>query len=229
VNCDDVITQANAYALGALSAEETAAVEAHLATCPRAAADREVIATHRAMLLLAYDDPATAPPPPAGLGERIVAVAQTQAAPVTTDQLHGRPVALRRWFAGAAAVLLGVVLAAGLVAWLNGGGGAGLHYVYRADSGAELRIEGHDGDGPVTVTMAGFAPQAEGMAYQVWAIRGDAWLSIGICNTDEAGWWQGDFAFSLASGDEIALTVSTAEGGAAGGNRIALREVTPAR
>lgn len=222
MNCDELAELAPAYAAGALDAEERSAVEAHLAGCPWAARDRALIADYHALLLLAYDEPDPSSPLPAGMQERILAAGRAQAL------AHGGGRRRRRWRwpAAAAAVVL-VVVVGTLGVLLARDEPRALHYVYRSDAGAELRVEGDEGRGLATVTMAGFAPQEQGLAYQVWAIRDGAWLSIGVCNTNEAGWWHGDFAFTLTSGDEIALTVAPAGGGTAEDARIALREVVP--
>ena len=222
MNCDELAELAPAYAAGALDAEERSAVDTHLAECLWAARDRALIADYHALLLLAFDEPDASSPLQAGMQERILVASRAQ----SPARGGGRPRRRWRWPTAAAAVVLAVFIGT-LGVFITRDEPGALHYVYRSDAGAELRVDGNDGRGPATVTMAGFAPQEQGLAYQVWAIRDGAWLSIGVCNTNEAGWWHGDFAFTLASGDEIALTVAPEGGGTAEDGRIALREVVP--
>ena len=65
---------------------------------------------------------------------------------------------------------------------------------------------------PVKVTLSGLRRRPEGEGYQVWVVRDDAWVSVGICNTNENGWWQGDFDFALDDEDLLAVTVEPSGG-----------------
>jgi anti-sigma-K factor RskA len=62
--------------------------------------------------------------------------------------------------------------------------------------------------------MAGLARLPAGSAYQLWAVQDGSWNTIGVCNTDADGWWQGSFPYALRPGEDVAVTVEPAGGSA---------------
>ncbi|MDA1003598.1 MAG: anti-sigma factor [Chloroflexi bacterium] len=216
---DEVRDLLPAYALGALDQDEHAAVEEHLGGCREH--DEELIelrATVLALGTLAEErEPSAAL---AGEIERLTGEVPGDRSAVAP--VHMRPLAepgarrsvAHRWWprAAAAAAVLLVVFTAG---WLAGGTlGAEERYSYvvQAPGGAVLEFSGIAGDDAVTVWMAGLDRLPPDQRYQIWAIRDDRWVTIGICNTNAEGRWRGDFAFTLATDEEIALTIEPTPG-----------------
>lgn len=122
------------------------------------------------------------------------------------------------WLAGAAAVIALVIFGAG---WYAGARSVSdptalVRYSYemRGPNGQLVRFAGIEGSERVTVTMDGLQPQPDGQQYQVWAIRDGKWITLGHCNTNQRGWWKGDFEFKLNRGEEVALTVEPTGGSA---------------
>jgi Putative zinc-finger len=119
-NCREWRTSLGAYALGQLSEDERAGLEAHLEGCPECRAEAESLAGVARLMPLA--DPARisepAPRPPAQLRERIEAV-------IGAEQAGERRTRRRRRFGfafgGIAAAAAAAVLA--IVAFTGGGGG----------------------------------------------------------------------------------------------------------
>lgn len=109
MTCEELEERLDAYALGALDAEEVRAVEAHLSQCGRCAA--EAADALRAASALALTAPFLQPRP--ALRERVLTAARRDvAAAAGPGPLAGRRLA---WAKGAAAVLL--VAALGLGSW----------------------------------------------------------------------------------------------------------------
>ena len=77
---------------------------------------------------------------------------------------------------------------------------------------AWMRAEALAGESPVKVTPAGLRRLPEDVGYQVWAVRDPEWVSIGICNTDDEGWWDGDFDFAMQDGDALVVTIEPRTG-----------------
>ena len=145
---------------------------------------------------------ATAPTP-------IARAAAPPAAMLTSRRTGGG----RRWpLAAAAAAVVVVVFAAGWLAGIRIGAEARYSYLVQAPGGAVLQFSGVAGDDAVTVWMAGLDRLPADQRYQLWAIRDGRWLTIGVCNTNAEGRWRGDFAFSLVSEEEIALTIEPKPG-----------------
>ncbi|MGE3962067.1 MAG: anti-sigma factor [Dehalococcoidia bacterium] len=209
MNCDAVDELLAAYALDAVDADERAAIEAHLATCGQHEEAGELIAAAAGLAWLAEERE-----PSAELEARLLG-AVAASAPTSLPARRPRGIALR-WPAAiaAAVVLLAVGFGAGALLPLGTGDESpSIVQVARAE-GAFLRAEATAGASPVTVTLDGLERRAEGEGYQLWAVRESGWVSIGICNTNENGWWEGDFDFALAEGDAIAVTVEPVEGSA---------------
>ena len=193
------------YALGALTAEDRAAFEAHLAGCDACRA--EVRSFTEGAGLLAYGAPAAEPP--ATLRARVVAEARL-VRPIV-PQRRGAPVA---WLAAAAGLLL--ALGAGVEAWRLSGRVRGLEVsLAHIDSvrvaaesalvaltGPEVHVVSLAGtDRPPTarvfwnhakrqfIVLAFDLPAAPpGRTYQLWAIaNGRAPMSMGTFNTNAQG------------------------------------------
>lgn len=231
MNCQQVDELLAAYALDAVDDEERAAIEAHLATCDRHEEVTELRAASAALATLAEERE-----PSADLEARILADARGVAdapslasvegspnrppEPVrlperTSHEGTGRGRSLVLPAAIAAAVLL-VAVGFGAGAFLAGGDGdddGGSQIVQTVSTGERwMRAEATEGDATVKVTLAGLRRLPESEGYQVWAIRDGGWLSLGVCNTDEDGWWAGDFDFALEPEDALAVTVEPAGG-----------------
>jgi anti-sigma-K factor RskA len=199
MNCDDVRELLPAYVLGALDAEDLEAVEEHL----RAGNEHDEELVELRATVFALDRFAEEPD-----------TALDVAVPIALRAERARRVARPAlWqMAAAAAVLIAVFAAGWLASGLIGGDKQDVSILVQAPDGSYVVLESAESDDSVTVTMEGFARLPEGQAYQVWAIREGRWLRIGVCNTDETGWWKGDFAFSVQPAEEIALTVEPTGG-----------------
>ncbi|MCB9482476.1 MAG: anti-sigma factor [Dehalococcoidia bacterium] len=203
MNCDAVDELLAAYALDAVDDDERAAIEAHLATCDRHEDMGELLATAGGLALLAEDRE-----PSLGLGPRLLASAQPDE--TRAPRRSGRVLPFR-WLGAAAAAVVLVAAGFGAGAVLSRGGNESLVQVVSTD-GALVRAEATPGEAPVKVTLSGLRRRPEGEGYQVWVVRDDAWVSVGICNTNENGWWQGDFDFALDDEDLLAVTVEPSGG-----------------
>lgn len=159
-----------AYALGALSEEETRRFEAHLRTCEMCQADLEGLRPVVSAL------PAAAEPvqPPPELRNRIMSVVETEARAHERERrqaerrrrrpfLNLRPLPA---FAAACALLLA---GAGIgIAVLSGDDGRTYEGQFlRASGNVELHVE--DGDG--TLRIRNMAPPPAQRVYQVWTLR----------------------------------------------------------
>lgn len=207
MNCEEISELLPAYVLGALEPGEMEDVEAHL----RAGREHDAELIELRVTLFALDryQDDLAPSPPATLAGRIAEIVQP------AEARPSRPARTMPWFlapgwlrAAATAAVLLFVFAAGLLAGgvLSSGDNSVLAYVIQDQSGAFMEVRGQPDGSKVTVTMDGL-DRLNGNSYQVWAVREDNWVSIGVCNTNEAGWWRGDFAYGLKEDDEFALTV----------------------
>ncbi|GAB4328908.1 MAG: hypothetical protein Kow0010_13040 [Dehalococcoidia bacterium] len=207
MNCEEVRELAGAYVLGALESGELEAFEAHVAGCAEHGDLLELEATVAALALGAEERE-----PPAGLLERVRA--GIVAEPARGDRLVAAPAERRwlRWGSIAAAVLVGVALLAWNLALQFGGGDAAPEYVhtYHGRGTVWMRLEGRMSEAPVTVEVGGLDQLATGQVYRLWAIRDDAWIAIGEFNTNDEGWWRGEFEFSVRRGDVLSVTVEPA-------------------
>lgn len=207
---DEIAELLGAYALDAVDADEAAAVEAHLAVCPRCAAE---VADHREVAaMLAH----TGAPAPEGLWTRISASLEeappemdlTLPGPARTsddavvDLTERRARRVPSWLPGAAvaAALIVVALVAGLT--IGGDSSSGdraaeialadvardvmndpdaTRLVLRSPDGADLEAPAAiDADGSGYL-MANVLPALdESQTYQLWGIKGDLVVSLGV-------------------------------------------------
>ena len=236
MNCNEAEVLLGAYALDALTADEAAAMRAHLSGCPRhasAAAELRGVAAG----LPALAGPMDAPP--ALRGRILDAIAQTpQAArppiadahagtvlPMPRERAHGpmqrslRPA--YAWAGLAAAVIFG------LLAWnivlLSGGGSEseGDRLAARATSITALRANGVEGSGTVfyfaeaaqAVIIAEDVPAlAQDQTYQLWAIEGGEPRSLGLMRPDATGVGTMVVPYDADAADALAITVEPAGG-----------------
>ncbi|HSP02520.1 MAG TPA: anti-sigma factor [Acidimicrobiales bacterium] len=207
---DEIAELLGAYALDAVDADEAATVEAHLAVCPRCAAE---VADHREVAAMLAHSGA---PAPEGLWTRISA--SLEEAPPEMDLRLTRPGpapddvvdlaerrqrrSVPRWLPGAAvaAALVVVALVAGLVI---GGGDAerdpdvqialtdvardvmndpdATRVVLRSPDGGELEAPAAiDRDGAGYLMGNTLPALDDSETYQLWGIQGDLVVSLGV-------------------------------------------------
>lgn len=223
MNCEELRQNSAAYALGALSENERAEFERHIAECDL---DHEVELYGEVALRLSRAAPELEPP--AGLRDRIVAAA---ASDLSTDSeasrvpgveegepaLSPRPNTggalsrFRRWGAPAYAAAATLLIAIGaVVGWgvasLGDEPGTDLRHFHREDDGDWLRVETELGSDGLTLSVGNLDRLDSQTVYRFWAIRDEAWVPIGDFNTNADGRWSGYFKFSLEQGDSIAIT-----------------------
>ncbi len=227
MNCEELQQNTAAHALGALSEEETAEFERHLAECDL---DHEIQEFGDVASRLAAVAPEMAPP--AGLKDRILAAAAAEDASSTTSDaspaaslpvtrtasntgIFARLRNLSTPAYGAAAMLLVVI--GGLIGWAiststGGSDPVSLRHFHREEDGDWFRVETELGQQGLTLSVGNLETLPASNTYQFWAVRDDKWLPVGDFNTNPEGRWSGDFDFSLEQGDTIAITVEP-EGG----------------
>jgi anti-sigma-K factor RskA len=170
------------WLLRALSDDEQAAFERHLAACGRCR--EEVVALRPAVEVL----PLAAPPvdPPPELGDRIMRVVNSeaellQAAGEEADRPEPRKRERRRrpMFAslrpGLAAAAACVALAAGVIGYAignsGGGGGGGANVVAAKVSFPTARVSLRTQDGDASLQLTNMPSPPRGRVYQVWLKR----------------------------------------------------------
>lgn len=200
MNCDEVRELLPAYVLGALDADDLAAVEAHL----RAGDEHEDELVELRATVIALDRFAGDP----DLDVSFDAMPRGGGQPGAIHRIP-RPAV---WQIAIAAMVLIAVFGAGWLAADLTGKGQEVSILIQGAGGEYMVLEGASSNTSVTVTMEGFERLSDSKAYQVWAVRDGQWLRIGVCNTNDNGWWHGDFAFRVQPGEQIALTVEP-EGG----------------
>ena len=225
MTCDEIDDLLAAYALDAVDDDERAAIEDHLATCEHP--ERHEVDSLRAAAI-GLATLAEEREPSVALEARLLASvergSETRPRP-GVGYIAGRPRRDLRW---AGALVAGVVLmVAGFVAGAllfsgDDGSGEALVQVVQKDA-MRMRAEAVAGESPVTVTLAGLGRLPEDAGYQVWAVRDDGWVTVGICNTDEDGWWEGDFDFALRPDDALAITIEPREGSPTPTGEVVLR------
>ncbi len=206
MNCEAVDELLAAYALDAVDADERAAIEAHLATCDRHEEVGELMATAAGISVLAEERE-----PSVALEVRLLDALEG-ASSGGSELLPIRRRLTIAWPAAAAAavILLAAGFGAGALMTAEPEDEAMVQVVQQGT--AWMRAEAQAGESPVKVTLAGLRRLPEGTGYQVWAVRDPEWVSVGVCNTDDDGWWDGDFDFALQDGDALAVTVEPRTG-----------------
>ena len=216
MNCEEIDELLAAYVLGALEPDEVEAVEAHLREGREH--DKELVELRAAVFAMDRYREDFAPSASPGLRDRIHQLSQGPAGVQTLRAAPlRRPSAFPAWRGVAALVAALLIFGAGWVAAsvLTDGGGDAYAVVLQGGGGRSMEVSGVTSSNVVTVTMDGLEQLPEANSYQVWAIRDDAWVSIGTCNTNDQGWWQGDFDFTIREGEAVALTIEPAGGSAA--------------
>ena len=221
----------SSYVLGSLTEDEIRQIEDHVAGCDLHA---EIAGLAAVTMGLAAAGPEAEPPSGfTGLGERISAairadqnVPHREIAPITGTPIDGsvsprtassRPESSRTlrfasWpVAAALAVALGALLVWNVALQMNDPGGELVHF-FREEDGDWVRVEATLGESNATVSLGGFEPLPSSRDYQLWAVRNDAAISLGVFETGENGRWSGDIDFALERGDGIAITEETAGG-----------------
>ena len=236
---DEIADLLGAYALDAVDADEAAAVEAHLAICPRCAAE---VADHREVAaLLAH----TGAPAPEGLWSQISASLEEpppeMAIPLRAPErardgdvvdLADRRRRTPRWVPGAAvaAALVVVALITGLVVSDDDRDGDRAEQIAAPDledvarrvmndsEAAKVVLTSPEGDleAPAAIDADGsgylmgntLPALDESQTYQLWGIRGDLVVSLGILGASP-----GTVAFHVGDGvDALAITTEVAGG-----------------
>ena len=208
MNCEEVRELLPAYVVGKLERDEVQAVEEHI----RAGREHDDELVELRATVFALDR---------------FADDLRQEAPVPIDarrpQLHteprkvawlGRLSVLPAWPLAAAAVVVLAVLGLGVLAsgLTDGDGSKQVTLLVEGAPGQSVSLTGATDAAQVSVTMSGFERLPSDRAYQLWAIRDEQWLRIGVCNTNAAGGWTGNFDFTVRPGEQIALTVEPAGG-----------------
>lgn len=205
MNCEAVDDLLAAYALDAVDDEERDAIEAHLATCDRHEEAGELLATAAGISVLVEDRE-----PSAAVEARLLGAA-------ARGTRGPEPLPIRRrlnlaWPAAAAAALILVAVGFGAGALLGPEPEDEAMVQVVQQGTAWMRAQALAGESPVKVTLAGLRRLPEGAGYQVWAVRDLEWISVGVCNTDEDGWWDGDFDFAMEDGDALVVTIEPRAG-----------------
>ncbi|MCH7642447.1 MAG: anti-sigma factor [Chloroflexi bacterium] len=228
MTCDEVRDLTGAYVLGSTTGNEKLQIESHVAGCDRHAEIASLAAVTLALASAAPEDPADpAIGPSPGLGERISAAirAERDAPDRSVDPVTpaARPgwwragrfrvsSAARPWsIAAALAVAVGALVVLNVTMRLNEPGEELVHFFREAD-GDWVRVEATLGEPNARVSLGGFDPLPPDRDYQLWAVRNDSAISLGVFDPDEDGKWSGNIDFPLERGDLIAIT-EEAEGG----------------
>lgn len=234
---DEIADLLGAYALDAVDADEAAAVEAHLAVCPRCAAE---VADHREVAAMLAHSGA---PAPEGLWSQISASLEEPPPemdiPMLAPDRTGRVVDLAerrrnrtpRWLPGTAvaAAMVVVALVTGLVVSDDERAGdrseqvaTGLEDVARRVmndpdavrlvlSSPEGDVEAPaaiDGDGAGYLMGNTLPALDEAQTYQLWGVNGDVVVSLGVLGSSP-----GTVAFHVGDGiDALAITTETLGG-----------------
>ena len=198
------------YALGALGADEQAAVEAHLDGCGRCRGDLRWIAAAMEVL------PASVEPrePPARLRRQLFAAVRADA-PTSTEAGSASPPWWRRSPAralrpGLAFAAVAAIVVGGVFGYLAGDSGRVDETTFTAratgaaPSGAEATIVRDGDDG--TLHTTGLPQPAGGAVYQVW-IRDGAEISPStVFVVDRRGEGVAALPAGLEGGDEVMVT-----------------------
>ncbi|NQW17550.1 MAG: anti-sigma factor [Chloroflexi bacterium] len=207
MNCDEIRDLLGAYAIGVATAEERAQVEGHLEECDLHQELRDLSAVSAT---LAFSVPEMAPP--ASLKQRLMAAAsETQPAKLELITPIWRRLATAYAIAAVLAIAVGALAVWNITLQTTSDSDNFVHF-YREGDGDWLRLETVLGEPKGTVSLGGLDRLESGMAYQLWATRGDEVISIGVFNTNPEGKWSGEFQFAFFSGDALWITVEPEQG-----------------
>lgn len=191
MNCEQVRELEAAFALDALGEVERHAVIAHLDGCrehPKLAEFRAVAITLAGVT--------SERRPPLALRERVMTA--------TGDRGAKTGGGFSRWYAAAAIVVAACIAGSGwLVMSRDGGGDAPYVREFTSEGGVAVRVEA---DFEAALTQVAFRGLDVGGDYQLWAIRGEDWLSMGQFKANPEGGWSGEFSFAIHRGDSLCLT-----------------------
>jgi Anti-sigma-K factor rskA/Putative zinc-finger len=231
-----------AYALDAVSPEEAAAIEAHLAGCPRCRAE---VAGHREAAAMLSEGG----PPPEGVWDRIAGVLEEAAPTLDLERVRRRragPALLFRVAAAAAAVavigVLGIkvvdqdrrldqLAAAAEQQGLREAAAAAVldpdhvTLVLRSPDGRTLGEAVLLPEGGGYLIRDSFEPLPQGRTYQLWSLGGEEPISAGLLGSDP-----GVAAINVGPGTVALAVTNEAAGGAVapGSDPLASGEVETA-
>ncbi len=226
------------YVLHALSAEETAAVDAYLAAHPEAMG--EIAALEEAAAMLPYSVPPAAPSPRLRL--RLMAGVYQDALAEEGERADARrPVALprareRRGLLWPVAAVILLVLTVGLGGWIAALSGD-VRAQQRVIATQQSAIASAGTTAPVVgtapnaaakgellrlastnaavLTISGLPPLASGRVYEVWFIAGSAPVAAGVFSPYPDGSWSGLVRGDLSAARAIAISIEPAGGSVA--------------
>lgn len=211
MNCDEVRELLAAYALDALTEEERAAVREHLQDC---ALHPELVALRSAAEALAGTAEPAAPPPE--LRARVLALASP---PVASEHARVTPFPARSpWasFVPWAVAAVFAVIAFALGARTLQAPPAAPVLVHRegtATTGpAHARLTYAADTQLVVFEVDAVAPPPAGSEYQLWVVRGNTPVSLGVFSTTAEGHASVAARSALAAGEVIAVTLEPAGG-----------------
>lgn len=205
MNCDEVRDLTGAYALGSVSPEEKRQIEDHLEDCDLHDEIAGLTATAMGLASTSLELE-----PPAGLGGRISAAIHAEPDVVVTRPVD-RPIWRRVTRIASWPVAAALVVAVGaLVIWnidlqLEDQEDNLVHFGKEAD-GDWVRIEATLGHAGSTVSLGGFEPLSSDRDYQLWTVRDDVAISLGVFEPNAEGDWSGEMDLPLLRGDLIAIT-----------------------
>ena len=76
----------------------------------------------------------------------------------------------------------------------------------KESDGDWVRIEATLVQSGSTVSLGGFEPLPSDRNYQLWTVRDDVAISLGVFESDAEGDWSGEMDLPLLRGDLIAVT-----------------------
>ena len=211
MNCDEVRDLIAAYSLGTATPEERRAVEDHLDSCDLHQEIAELQATALALALAAPEIE-----PSETLRGRIMQAAEGGAITARPRRMPQRM--LRRLASGYSIAAVLAIAVIGLIAWnivlqVNDEGSIeNFVHFYKESDGDWLRVETVLGQPHAAISLGGLDQLEPGLDYQLWAVRGEQVISLGVFNTNPEGRWAGDFEFAFFLGDRVSITIEQAGG-----------------